>query len=221
AADRVLEAKLARGLLSTTRKLKERWPDVRVLVVSLGYSTESIRQQLGLTAIVIEYAEGSFSRALQGVLAEAIREGSTRSTATETVSSAAFRDLADSIEARLAKIEAQRAVETQKILETFIAKTRNFAGPERERRELKSRWDIRDELDNLVDTSEPEPQRERESIRAVLVANEANIKNSRLDFLGSMYLDCVTPTYYYETRRLRSELLLEMRRVLRPSAISN
>lgn len=220
AGDRVSEAKLARGLLSTTRKLNERWNDVRVLTVSLGYSTESIRQELGLTATVIEYAEGSFSPALQGIVAEAIRKGGARNTTTEEVS-AVTRALADSLGARLSKIEAERTEETRKILENFIAKTRVLAASERERRELKTRWDILDELDRLAGGNQKDSATERESMRAVLVANEANIKNGRLDFLGSMYLDCLMPIYYDETTRLRSVLILEMRRVLRRATISN
>jgi hypothetical protein len=220
AGDRVGEAKLARQLLSTTRKLTERWRDAQVVVASVGYSTESIRQELGRTAIVIEYAEGSFVRALQGVLADAISKGGPANL-TETVSSADFRDLTASIEGRLKRIEAQRTEETEKILEKFIAKARLFAAPEKERRDLKTRWDILDELAKLEERSQQDVLAKRESMRAVLVANETNIKNGRLDFLGSMYLDCVTSNYYEKTDRLRSALLLEMRRVLRPAAISN
>jgi hypothetical protein len=220
AADRTSEAKLARGLLSTLRKLNERWRNARIVVASLGYSTESIRQQLGRTAIVIEYAEGSFSRALQGVLAEAIKESGMREVATEADSLEAFQRISDVIENRLAKIEAQRAKETQKILEDFVAKAHIFAEPERERRELRTRWDVQEELGRLADGNQENPTAERESMRAVLVANEANIKNGRLDFLGTIYLDCLAPTYYYETARLRTDLLLEMRRVLRQSATS-
>src|ERR1017187_796483 len=220
AADRHSEAQLARGLLSTTERLKERWRGVRVLVVTLGYSTESIRQQLGRAAIVMEYAEGSFSRALQGILAEAIREGGARDVAAEAISSAALRDLAVSIEARLSSIEAQRAQETQKILETFAVNARALAGPERERKELKTRWDILAELDRL-DESRLDMPTERESIRAVLVANEANIKDTRLDFLGSIYLDCLMSAYYDTTKQLRSALVLEMRRVVSPAAMSS
>jgi hypothetical protein len=221
AADRVSEAKLAKGLLSTTRKLNERWQDVRVVVVSIGYSTESIREQLGRTANVFEYAEGSFSRALQGVLAEAIRIGGARSNTAEAVSSADFQDLFAKIETRLSSIEARRVQETQKILENFIAKTHVSSESERERKALKTRWDVLAELENLANASENDSSTQRESMRAVLVANEANIKNGRLDFLGSMYLDCLTSAYYKNTTKLRAALLLEMRRVLRPATASN
>ncbi len=221
AADSVSEAKLARSLVSTTRKLNERWPEVRILIVSLGYSTQSIRQQLGRTATVVEYSEDSFSPTLQGVLAEMIRERELSSgPMTQAVSLAAFRDLTDSIETRLSKIEYQRSQETQRILESFVAKTRILATPERERRELRSRWDILAELDKLEDRIPEGSKEEKEFMRAILVANEASIKSGRLDFLGSMYLDCLTTPYHGMTERFRSELLLEMRRVLRPSAMS-
>ena len=82
---------------------------------------------------------------------------------------------------------------------------------------MKTRWDILDELAKVEDRSQQDVLAKRESMRAVLVANETNIKNGRLDFLGSIYLDCLAPNYYEKTDTLRSALILEMRRALRPA----
>lgn len=215
AADRVSEATFAKRLISVIRRLMERWRGARVVVISVGYSTETIRRQLGGMTTLIEYSEGSFARALQGVLAEAIREGDERKSKSDDGSMQAFQRLADSIDARITKIESERALETKKILEDFIAKTRMLAEPERQRRELRSRWDILDELSTLAAANQLELREHRESVRAVLVANETSIKDSRLDFLGSIYLDCLTPSYLAATEKLRSNLLLEMQRGLR------
>ena len=219
AADRVAEAALAKRVIATVSKLADKWPGVHTVIVSIGYSTEKIREQLRYAAAVIEYEESSFSQRVQGVIADSLKNKESAPALSENVSPEEFRKLATSIEEKLASIEARRAEEMRKMFESFAANARASAAPEKQKRELKTRWDILGELDLLTDSAPEDLRIRRETMRAVLVANETNLKNSRIDFLGSIYLDCLTSVFDKPTKQLQSEILLKIRRVLNPAVL--
>lgn len=115
---------------------------------------------------------------------------------------------------RLDELENVRKGDVERKFESFAERTAISAEPAQRRRELRTRWDLLDGLQELHATlGRPG---ERECIRAILVANESFLKNQYLDLLGGKYLDLLDgipdDSGGFETR---VRLIREMRRTLR------
>jgi len=128
---------------------------------------------------------------------------------------------------RLDELENVRKGDVERKLESFAERTAISAEPEQRQRELRTRWDLLDGLQQLRALLDVPPweegqarrarARERESIRAILVANESFLKNQYLDLLGGKYLDILdgSPRGSEEAVHARVRLIDEMRRTLR------
>ena len=126
---------------------------------------------------------------------------------------------------RLDELENVRKGDVERKFESFAERTAISAEPAQRQRELRTRWDLLDGLQELRDALEvpswerfPQaPVRERESIRAILVANESFLKDPYLDLLGGKYLDLLDDRHHdvEETMASRRQLIREMRRTLR------
>jgi hypothetical protein len=126
------------------------------------------------------------------------------------------------VSSRLDELEASRKADVDRMAQAFTEKTLQYAKPEIEKRELRSKWDLLDALDRL-DEVRGNPENlalERQIIRSLLVANEAFLKLKYLDRLGGIYLDWLSQArhgsqFEEESVRAREQLVREMRRVLR------
>ena len=128
---------------------------------------------------------------------------------------------------RLDELELARKGDVERKFESFAERTAVSAEPAQRQRELRTRWDLLDGLQELraaLDVPPWEPKGralERECIRAILVANESFLKNQYLDLLGGKYLDLLdgSRSDSNEATERRAKLIGEMRRTLRERSL--
>lgn len=191
ATDRLAEVDLARRVSAIRKNLQKRWPDTALVVVAVGYSSQEIRSLLEEASRVLIFDETTFENQLRALILDfsAARAHEVGETTEENQS---MVRLLEKIAARLDAIEGERTEEATKVQERFAEATRVLAEPEIQKRQAKTRWELLEQLDELEDILVAgNLVRERELLRAMLVANEAHLKLSDFDFLGGLYLDLV------------------------------
>ncbi|HEX8364627.1 MAG TPA: hypothetical protein VF603_05015 [Allosphingosinicella sp.] len=185
AANATAESQLAR---STTAALAEHSDDRGGnLIVAVGYSSESVRKLLGGVSDIITFDEMRLKSELRNRLRRLDRPVPP-STGGEQVDKIGER--LERLDRMLADIQQSRAESDRQVANLIEARTVSAAAPEREAAELRTRYELRDGLDDLsLALAEREPQSERRAIRRLLIANEINVKDQNFDFLGSLYLE--------------------------------
>ncbi len=128
----------------------------------------------------------------------------------------------------LEKLKAQREKENEDIRNVFDNNTEEMARERRDEKEYKTSWEMLDKMDELknrlsveaVEDYGSEIKSQKNSMRSLLISNEAFIKNNYFDRLGGYFLDILSEESeagYYKAERDGKKIIIlrEMRSVLR------
>jgi len=253
ATDQLTEVQSAKRVPPVVHYLERTWPSIPLIVTTVGYSSTSVADLLGRAGAVLEFNEETFASQLRTrvvellakqeqandqrrrreqpsvdpTVIEALKNISnrldTREKSPASVDPALVKTL-EQISTRLNQLEETRKDDIEKIAQTFSERTRQFAEPRLQEREIRSKWDVLEELERLERTPHSPISRdeERQIIRRVLVSNEALLKNKYLDELGGIYLDLLSPRRFNPSQgHVLDDLILEMRRALRSRSLVN
>jgi hypothetical protein len=255
ATDQLSEVQSARQVPVVVGYLKRMWPGVPLIVVTIGYSSSPVAELLGQTGAVLDFEEETFSSRLQTCVVELLssqekkdrekkeaqNQPSDRSYVVDALEKLSSRlaerehpvastdparvSLLQRVSSRLDDLEASRKAAVDDVAERFTTNTLEYAKPELEKRELRTKWDLLDELDRLADAAnnERDYDLERQIIRGILVANEASLRLKYLDQLGGFYLDLIAQSRFasdpFRLVKAKRDLILEMRRLLRDRTV--
>jgi hypothetical protein len=223
AANATAESQLARSVTATIAEHSEE-PGSN-LVVAVGYSSDRVRKLLEGVSDIIIFDEMRLKTELRNRLRRLVRIAPSPSGEEQVTR---ISERLEQLDRMLANIQQSRAEADRQVANLIEARTMAAAEPEREAAELRTRYELRDGLDDLSTAlAEGNPQTERRVIRRLLIANEINVKDPVFDFLGSLYLDALDleriylPAIYWpsddptsplgELHSIRGEIVREMR----------
>jgi hypothetical protein len=250
ATDQLSEVQAARRIPAITDYITQNWPAAGLIVVTIGYASAPVAEQLERAAAVIEFDEREFESQLRTRVVELLAQRDAAAAAADPVTTTAVLDALQDISQRLRQreaaagpagpagpsgapdpelvttltrivdrldhLEVARRDDVDRKYQSFAERATRSHDPEQRQHELRTRWDLLDELRTLREALvHGDPGRERECIRAILVANESFLKIRYLDLLGGRYLDLVDRRDADETSGQRDELIGEMRLTLR------
>lgn len=185
ATDATAESGLAREVADILRSTQD--PAGAFLVVAIGYSSERVRKLLQVVVDIVTFDEMTLKSSLRERFAP-FKLAQPAAEARPDVSGLESR-LAQ-LDQVLAEVQQARADADRRIAEMLEARTVAAAEPERQAAEARTRYELRDGLDDLGEAlADRGPQWERRIIRRLLVSNEINVKDDVFDYLGSMYLE--------------------------------
>jgi hypothetical protein len=187
AADRTEEAKAARELRAVSERLHREWPQVRVVAVTVGYTSRQVNELLESAVTVIEFNEETFRSRIETELTLAITQQKAADQGAPEVAKAL-----DQIAKRLERIESSRETTEEGAGRRFAAAVEEQARADTARAELRTRVEILEHL-NLLDKvcRENDLDKERGLMRALLVSNEVHRKDVVFDQLGAVYLEFI------------------------------
>ena len=222
ATDQLSEAGSARYVHDVLAYMKKSWPETTLIVVPIGYASDEVRDLLEQTATVIPFDEPRFCGELETEMAT-ISANAAPADTVRTAPDPAVLDLLERISRRIQKLEVNREKSSVEMQERFAASTKELARSAQEERELKTRWEMLEELDRLMQSlADGKLADERRLIRTVLVANETYLSDRNVDRLGALYLDVLDVVSLSREREpevfqveLRSKILYELRACLR------
>lgn len=190
AADATEEALAARMVRDVAGHVSREWPAVRVIVVTVGYTSKQIKDVLEPLTTVVPFNEESLRDHIE---TELTRAAAKAGPGAPTSVDASVTKALDSIAKRLEQIETRRQTENEAVAQRLEKATEIQVRSDTAQVELRTRWEILDQLE-LVETacSANDFDGERGLMRALLVGNEAHRKDPVLDQLGGMYLDLIT-----------------------------
>src|SRR5207248_4343212 len=180
ATDQLSEVQSARGVIPVLNYLEQTWPGVPLIVVTIGYSSAPVTGLLGQTFPMLAFDEETFPSELQTRVVELLAKAQERKQAEQQAPPAAadpvLVNLLQRVSSRLDDLETSRRAGVESAAQTFTTRTLEHAAPELEKRELRTKWDLLEELDRLADVADPyhpEHDKERQIVRGILVANES------------------------------------------------
>nr|WP_316642447.1 hypothetical protein [uncultured Roseateles sp.] len=177
------------------------WARAELLTVTVGYSSQEVVSLLQGSGTTIAFAEKTFEPELRTFLlaltgrraAVRAQPATTAVTVPDRVDEPVLTDSVKKITARLLELEQRRNEESTRIQERFAAKTEALAAPAMAERSLTTRREVLDALESLREAlTKKDAARERQLLRAILVANEAYLSNAQLEDLGELYLESLT-----------------------------
>lgn len=187
ASDSVDETTQAKNLRDAIQSIRQTMPGAPVVAVTVGYTSAEVRSLFAPAATVIPFDDRTHKTQLE---AEMVRLDTQVTTEPPKEDATKTAMVLDKITARLEALENARREEAGKAQERFAAEAANAAAPEIREREMKTRWQLLEELDRVFDYASGANERgERDSIRLILVNNEAHRNDRLLDELGGLYLD--------------------------------
>lgn len=222
ASDSIDETAQARNLRDSIQSIRETMTGAPVVAVTVGYTSAEVRALFKATATVIPFDDRRYKAQLE---AEMVRIDSTGEPPKQQDAQATAA--LEKIAARLDALESMRVEEAGKAQERFANEAAKATEPDVKERELKTRWQLLEELDVIDDLATAgDTLRERESIRSILINNEAYRNDRALDQLGGLYLDVINigkgaigdADLGNYIRAMKGDLLTEMRARLRQLA---
>lgn len=185
ASDDLDEAIQARNLRDAIHSIKETLAGAPVIAVTVGYTSAEVRELFKAAAVVIPFDDRRYKPLLE---AEMVRiDASTEPVIQRDQEAIA---MLQKIAGRLDELESRRRDEADKAQGRFAAEAAKATEPETKERALKTRWQLLEELDRTTNAaSSGDSDQERQSIRSILINNEAYRKDRMLDALGGLYLD--------------------------------
>lgn len=204
ATDKISEVDSARRVQKARAYVEQKWPTARVVVVSVGYSSSEVGALLSRTSTVMEFDEDEFANRLRAKTAEVVTEAAARRR-DGSRPDASLEKVLEKIASRLDQLEEKRTAEAAKGAEQFAEETYNLARPEREQREMRTRWDLLEALDALEETLNRGRESwgrgslrvdrwvtERGLVKSILVSNETNLSIKNLEILCGYYQDLLS-----------------------------
>jgi len=188
AADPKAESEFGRALTRTLRTGAK--GGLEPFVIAIGYSSERVRGLLQGVAEILVFDETGLKPKLRAVFERLKTAAPAPAPAPAQDQEMAAR--LKQLDQLLAGVEQARAAADRQVAEMLAAQTTIAAAPEREAAEVRTRYELRDGLDELGEAlAHREPEVERRAIRRLLIANETNVKDQTFDYLGSVYLDAL------------------------------
>jgi hypothetical protein len=226
--DPLTEADAASQVGAVAKRVHQDFTQATHLVIAIGYSSEEVRQILEPTSVVIGFDEKRFESELRRELAKCVRPGAESTAGDQYVRLA---EALASLESKLNALSQERRVAVSGATEQLAERLEERAAPEVRAKELRTRWELIDILDNLQEKLRyrVDPVEERRAMRSLLVANELNIRSPVVDYGGALYMDLIDEDLrahdeetMQECARLRSKTITILRRLLRPrSSVEN
>lgn len=214
ATDKLSEVGSARRVQYVTNYLAEKYPRAKLIVVSVGYSSSEVQKLLSTTSTVIQFNERQFPHQLKTKATEIVAESYAKPSDDGAKTNDVILDAVNRIVSRLDKLEVERTKEATDVADRFAEKARDVNQPVREEREMRTRFEVRDALDELQEVllrgwhswidgpwRRDRWEEERQRIKSILVASEANLNIRQFDSVGSIYQDLLA-----EERGLWNEL---------------
>lgn len=222
ATDKLSEVDSARRFKTTRAYLAEHFPRTQMVVAAVGYSSEEIRRLLGSTGSIVTFNEATFQGLLRAETVSLIARFEAAGGAVGGADPAVLKLLTE-LSSRIDQIGVRRQKEEEEAQERLVTSTYALAGAAREEREIRTRWEMLDELDALqAALAAGQYDVERQRIRAMLVANETAIQDKLFDQLGGIYLEIVSlvplvrsDDWRQSADNVRGTLVAELRRIAR------
>jgi len=202
ATDKLSEVDSARRIQSVSSYLRQKYPQARLIVVSVGYSSSEVQKLLSTTSTVIQFNERQFPHQLKTKVTEIVAESYSKPAEVNGKGNDVILDAVNKIVSRLDKLEVERSKEAKDVAERFSEKADDLNRPVRAEREMKTRFEVRDALDGLEEvllrgwqswTDGPwrrgRWEEERQRIKSILVSSEANLNIRQFDDVGVIYQD--------------------------------
>lgn len=191
ATDPLHEVAAAQGMTQIREALEAVPGKPSLLVVPIGYSSDSVKRLLNDISWVVPFDGGDFEPRLQVAI--------NQMTVVAPVAPAEASPTVDSVLQRLAvlqtSLEDLRNLRTDRVMATserLVQGTDTLADAEREQREARTKWEIVDGLEHVMTALDRHaPEEERALLRSLLVANEINVHNNGFDYLGGLYMDAL------------------------------
>jgi hypothetical protein len=232
ATDKLSEVDLARTVTSARGALDKEWPGCELLVVTVGYSSDEVRELLGTTIV---FDERTFTNLLetemtriaarrpQTVVVGGDLTGREINIMQAPAENPELVKLLERVSKRLDELETQRTTEAAEVQERFSETTHALAAPELQQEALRTRSALLEALDRVEDALYRQAYlEERDRMRAVLVASETSAGDPMLYQLAVVYLDALavgsaarTETGNRHADDTRHELIRDIRGVLR------
>ena len=185
------EAEDARKLTVLRKQLASQPNAPDLLVITVGYSSARVRNLVGEISRVLEFDETKFQDLAEQEL-QRLSAVVSREEGKDIPSLSPLLDHLTRLDERLARIEENRAEAEREIGERLSHGTGELSESARLETEVKTRFELREGLDKLHEfLAAGEFGRERNVLKLLLVANEANVKDATFDYLGSVYLDAL------------------------------
>jgi len=190
ATDALDEIDAARRVAEVQVYLQEHWPQAGLVVVTVGYSSEEVRQLLS-GIVTIPFDESDFESRLRSVALVSLRSRSGMGSASPNNDpSVAFDKGLSVLAERLENLESGRRTEMAVIQERFTTLAEKRSARAEAERQLKTRQDVLEAVDLLLDAvEEADWEAERKLARSIVIANEAYLHNRPLGELGDLFLD--------------------------------
>jgi hypothetical protein len=225
-ADARSEAEDARKLTDVRKQLASEENPADLFVVTIGYSSPQVRALVREISKVVEFNESTFREDLENQLRR-LSMSASRDAKKEAAGLSPLLEQLVKLDTRLARIEATRSEAERETAESLQQGTAQLAEAQRVQTEIKTRFELREGLDELhselLSGGLNGLDDERRTLRRLLVANEANVKDATFDYLGTLYLDALDgaqtafyqrpegPAIFGRYSRLRSDLIRTIR----------
>jgi hypothetical protein len=239
ATDGLSEIDSAKRLNAIRSYLERTWPMTSLIVVTVGYSSSVIQNLLRETSTILQFDEATFAGNLLTKVTELAGKPRSKPATHDGMDPAVIK-LLEGIAKRLDHLEIERTEQANEISDRFAQRTRTTSEPQRQERELRTRWDLLSVVDDLQ-TILPyhELIRERELMKSILIANESQLKIRQLDQIGGLYLDALAEqenlrqlsssnldyslleSIERDLFRFRQDVIAELRRILRGRGLSD
>lgn len=224
ATDKLSEINSAKKFTVVREYLETKYSSTPLITVAVGYSSEEIRNLLGEAASVLQFDKQTFVSKLKTKVTELLAQ---QSRGAKKNSDPDIQKVLEKISRRLESLELERTNEIKKIFERFAEKMGLQSEELRKERELRSRTELLDSLDELQNSLNEEGiVREREVITSILVANESYLKIKQFDYLGDLYRELLAEAFNLqdaekvcELTNYRKDIIRELRRLLRDKGI--
>jgi hypothetical protein len=187
ASDSIDETAQARNLRDAIQSIRGTMTGAPVVAVTVGYTSAEVRALFKAAATVIPFDDRNYKAQLE---AEMVRIDSATEQPKQQDPQATA--VLEKIAVRLDALENERRDQADKAQERFEKKAAKSALPDVKEREQKTLGQLLEELDVVEElATADDTRRERESIRSILINNEAYRNDRPLDELGGLYLDVI------------------------------
>ncbi len=235
ATDKLSEIDSARKLTIVRNYLEKRLLSIPLIAVTVGYSSSEVKDLIKETATVLSFNEKLFVNQLRTKITELLAQVS-RERSGDLTTNTNVLELLENLNNRLENLGVKRTEEINQIAESLNERVRLIAEPIKKEREIRTRWELLDEIYKLNELCSQNPSdskldREQAIMKSILVANESYLKIKEFDFLGGLYMDTLAEAknilmsspqedkkkYYYlnQLQKGRIDILRELNRILR------
>lgn len=217
AVDKNDEADLSLMISDVAAYLRDEYPGVPLIVTAVGYSSAEVAVLVGSFADTIVFRADDYAGRLEARVQRLLAPSAAAATSTEDA-------VLSSARVRLGELQEKRLAETDAVSERFKENVEIANEPLREERKRQTTWELSRSLDKLRDAViAGNSGVERDIMRDLLTANAIRLNDSRVEALGSLYLELLSmyssaasvPMVAEKLHKARLDLASDLRNVLR------